>query len=125
MCYNSINNMRSFVIRKLAMETVIDLFRTPLWWYHDGLPRVFHYWGYLLRRGNTVLGVSLWVKNIFRPMFGQRDWQGKIISFFMRIVQIIARSFVLVLWFLLITAALLLWIAGPFLLIVGLIASLA
>lgn len=41
------------------------------------------------------LGVHIWVANIFRPMYGQRDIASKIISFFMRIAQIILRSIVL------------------------------
>ncbi len=39
------------------------------------------------------LGIDIWIKNLFKPMYGQNDIAGKIISFFMRIFQIIFRSF--------------------------------
>ncbi len=39
------------------------------------------------------LGLDIWIKNLFKPMYGQRDIAGKIISFFMRLFQIIFRSF--------------------------------
>lgn len=54
------------------------------------------------------MAVGVWVKNIFVPMFGQRDWQSRIISFVMRVVNIIGRSFAGLIW-------------GLFLLVVGLV----
>jgi len=117
--------MTLFVIRKLTLEIVVDLFRTPLWWYQDGLQKMFHWWAYMMRRGNARLGVKLWIRNIFAPMFGQRDWQGRLVSFFMRVVNIIGRGIAYVAWILFITAVLLLWFVAPFLLLMGLILSLA
>ena len=32
-----------------------------------------------------------WLRNVFAPMYGQRDWQSRIISFFARIVIIATR----------------------------------
>lgn len=40
------------------------------------------------------LGIDIWIKNLFKPMYGQRDIAGKIISFFMRAFQIIFRSII-------------------------------
>jgi len=31
------------------------------------------------------VGLRVWLKNLFAPMFGQTDWQGRLISFFMRL----------------------------------------
>ena len=42
-----------------------------------------------------MLAIKVWIKNIFVPMFGMHDWQSRIISFFMRVVQIIGRAIVL------------------------------
>jgi hypothetical protein len=46
-------------------------------------------------------------------MFGQYDWQGRIISFFMRVVQIIARSILLCFWIVFSAAVFIVWIIVP------------
>lgn len=40
-------------------------------------------------------GVRYWLKNLFRPMYGVSDLQGRIISFFMRLVVIFWYSILL------------------------------
>ena len=45
-----------------------------------------------------MLALGVWIKNIFVPMFGQRDWQSRLISVFMRIVNIVGRSIALFFW---------------------------
>jgi hypothetical protein len=52
-------------------------------------------------------------------MFAQYDWQGRLISFFVRIFQIIVRGLALLVWLILIWLWLLIWIFLPFLLIYG------
>ena len=44
------------------------------------------------------LAVGVWVKNLFVPMFGLHDWQSRLISVFMRGLQIILRGIGLVAW---------------------------
>jgi hypothetical protein len=46
-------------------------------------------------------------------MFGQYDWQGRIISLFMRLFQIIIRSAALLIWLAVCGAIFLLWLALP------------
>jgi len=70
-----------------------DVLRFPQWWYGKGLidaarTAVETVQGYARR-----LGLRVWTKNIFTPMFGQYDWQSRIISVFMRTVNIIGRGF--------------------------------
>ncbi|PIX12175.1 hypothetical protein COZ73_00770, partial [Candidatus Falkowbacteria bacterium CG_4_8_14_3_um_filter_36_11] len=60
------------------------------------------------------LALLIWIKNIGRPMYGQYDWQGRIISFFMRLIQIIIRSFFMLFWLALALAILGLWALLPF-----------
>jgi len=57
-----------------------------------------------------MLAIGVWTKNIFVPMFGMHDWQSRIISFFMRVVQIIGRSIALFLLTLIILFALALYV---------------
>ena len=77
----------------------------------------------MLRRGNSSLGVLLWLKNLFVPMFGQRDWQGRLVSVFMRLVQVIARGVAFVAWIIFITIVLALWALAPVILFLGMVFS--
>ncbi|OGL88755.1 hypothetical protein A3H75_00395 [Candidatus Uhrbacteria bacterium RIFCSPLOWO2_02_FULL_51_9] len=117
--------MGFFVLRNLAGEAVIDVIRTPLWWYSGGLAMMAHWWVYMLRRGNAALGVLLWLKNLFVPMFGQHDWQGRLVSFLIRLVQLIARGIAFVVLVIFLTVALALWATGPLVLFLGLVLNFA
>jgi hypothetical protein len=71
------------------------------------------------------LGLKIWIKNIFKPMFGQYDIPGKLISFFMRIFQIIVRGLILILWSVLMLTFTCVWICLPIVIILGIIMNLA
>ena len=43
------------------------------------------------------MGVGVWIRNIFVPMYGSDDIAGRIISFFMRVAMIVLRSSAVVL----------------------------
>lgn len=67
------------------------------------------------------IGLSIWVANLFKPMYGQRDWQSVLISFFMRLFQIIFRGFFLLVWLLAMILLALFWLLLPLLVIYQLI----
>ena len=67
----------------------------------------------LLARGNVILAQGLWLRNLFVPMFGQVDWQGRIVSFFMRLINAIIRGIILFLWLIVIFIFFLVWILAP------------
>lgn len=54
-------------------------------------------WNQLDYFGKSI-AVGVWVKNLFVPMFGQRDWQSRIISIFVRLGNIVFRSIALAVW---------------------------
>lgn len=91
----------------------------PLWWYSLGFLRhVSKIWT-LWREEERSLGLSVWVKNWFVPMYGQRDIAGRVISFFIRTVQIIARSLVLLFWIIIGLGIIIAWLALPVLIILA------
>jgi hypothetical protein len=69
----------------------------PLWWYGPGLVGAAAKAGRFVSWNAESFGVRHWIKNLFRPMYGLRDWQGIIISFFARLVAITWYSFLLIL----------------------------
>lgn len=108
----STNNFLFYATQILA-GLARDLLLFPLWWYTKGLvetsQRITTFWAQSLK----ALNLLVWMKNIFVPMYGQRDLTGILVSIMMRIVQIILRSIGFA--FLLIAGviALLLWITAP------------
>lgn len=85
----------------------------PIYWYGPGFLVFIKSWTNIVSGWQQALGFSVWLKNIFTPMYGQRDFAGRLISFIMRFVQIIFRgiaaAIVLILYILAIIVYLLLW----------------
>ncbi|MDA3840649.1 MAG: hypothetical protein PF572_06220 [Patescibacteria group bacterium] len=106
------NNFFLFSL-KIVTELVGDVIFFPLWWYTRGLVNIFQNQLEFLRNREKGLALSVWIKNIFKPMFGQSDWQGVLISIIMRIFQIIVRSIAMVFWLLLSFFIIVLWVTLP------------
>lgn len=114
----------------LLKETIGDLITTPVWWYSRGLLRVLKSLRNHLMRFEYSLGLRLWIKNIGKPMYGQYDLAGKLISFFMRLVVLFGRSIMFLVYALFLLVFPLLWIAIPLIateelirVMIGLVAS--
>jgi len=102
---------------KIIVEIIWDIIRFPLWWYSRGLMEVSQGLLNFLRNREKALALFVWVKNIFKPMYAQRDWQGILISFFMRLIQIIIRGLIMVFWIFFSLAVLCFWLVLPLLVI--------
>jgi len=113
--------MSILIIQQLFVEAILDLVYFPVWWYSVGLKQAFLWCLSLLERGNAMMAPGLWLKNITVPMFGQADLQGRIISFFMRLFQVIFRSLGLLIWFFVCLGLLCLWLVIPIVVIMGLV----
>ncbi len=77
-------------------ETVGSIVRFPLWWYSDGLIQLGEWIAQELRYRWKAYSFAIWIKNILVPMYGQYDWSGRLVSFFMRVVVLIGRGIGLV-----------------------------
>lgn len=73
-----------------------DVLRFPQWWYGKGLLDAARTATSTINGYARRLGLRVWMKNLFTPMFGQYDWQSRIISVFMRSVNIIGRGFAVI-----------------------------
>jgi len=111
------SNSFVFYSVEILVEVVGDILYFPLWWYSRGLVNLLLSVKNFLIDKQKSLALLVWVKNIFKPMYAQYDWQGMLISFFVRLVQIIFRSIFMLLWSLLALAVIVLWIIFPVLVI--------
>ncbi|MFA6426995.1 MAG: hypothetical protein WCW16_00910 [Candidatus Magasanikbacteria bacterium] len=101
------------VLQRMAFEVVIDILYFPIWWFTAGARHALMFCVNWIREVNGMLAPGLWLKNIFVPMFGQWDWQGRIMSFFMRVMNVIVRTIGLIIWTALMMVVFILWIVFP------------
>jgi len=97
----------------IFLNILKDIFFFPFWWYSFGLIKIAKGLAVFVANKGKSLGLLVWIKNIFVPMYGQRDWQGKIISFFIRLVQIIFRTIFFAFWLALALILFCLWFLTP------------
>lgn len=84
--------------RYFLVDLVWGLVFFPLWWYSRGLLRMVKVCYGAITEERRTLAIAVWAKNLFVPMYGTRDIWGRLISFFIRAVQIIGRLLVLVIY---------------------------
>src|SRR3989339_998407 len=101
------------VAQRILLEFVVDIIYFPIWWFTAGARHALLFCVGLVQEANAMLAPGLWLKNIMVPMFGQWDWQGRIMSFFMRLVNVIIRTILLFLWIILVFILFILWLAVP------------
>ena len=63
------------------------------------------------------MGLSIHLKFLFKPMYAQRDFAGRVISFFARFIQLIFKLVAFLVSILLFLIVFLLWIALPMIII--------
>lgn len=77
-------------------ETIGSVLRFPMWWYTDGLMKLGKWIVQELEYRWKAYSFTIWIKNLFVPMYGQYDWSGRLVSFIMRVVVLIGRGIALV-----------------------------
>lgn len=101
------------MLQAIVRSTVGDFLIFPFWWYSKGFFSVLHAALASVFLWQKELALDLWVKNIFVPMYGQYDIAGRIISFFMRLAQIVGRTGALAVWAVIAAVGIGVWLALP------------
>lgn len=97
----------------LLIDILKEIFLFPFWWYSIGLIKfIISLRNFIVNR-EKGLALFVWIKNIFVPMYGQRDFQGIIISIFIRTLQIIIRSIIMFFWLIVVIALFWVWLLAP------------
>jgi hypothetical protein len=113
---------------KIFITVLTDQIRTilyfPFWWYSKGFLKVLKGSGSFIIDFEQTLGLGIWVKNLFVPMFGQTDFAGRMISVFLRLFQIIWKCLVLVVIIILTLIFVIVWLALPIFIIYEIVINL-
>lgn len=97
------------VFLTLFQESIGSVLYYPIWWYTHGAVYAFMQYRKRVIFLSSFLAIQVWVQNWFKPMYGQYDIGGRIISFFIRTIQIIVRTCVFVIGVLFLTLWLTVW----------------
>ena len=116
--------MNLLILQNIFLEMFKDMVYAPVWWYSKGIIFWLKKISNLVKSGNEMFAPGLWAKNIFVPMFGQYDWQGRIISFVMRFAQVVVRGFLLGVWVGGCLVLSVLWIIFPLVVVSGIFDAL-
>lgn len=114
--------LKSF--RFILKDVFGDIVYWPIWWYTGGLLKAWNRMFNTIVSGIEDLSLMVWVKNLFKPMYGQSDWQGRLISFLMRLFQIIFRTIILLFWIIFALIIFLFWLILPIFLVFGVLFNL-
>lgn len=100
-------------LKNVIRDTVVDFLYFPVWWYSRGLLKQIKGAGGSVIARQDALAIDIWIKNIGKPMYGQYDLVGRLISFFMRLFQIFVRTCALIVWTALMVVWLVVWLIIP------------
>jgi len=107
------NSFAVSLVKYSIIGTIKHFVFWPLWWYSNGLFYALKSTGRRIRNTWKSLALGIWLQNIFRPMYGQYDIASRIISFFMRFVQIIFRLIIMIFLTVIFVALFIFYIALP------------
>lgn len=106
-------NIFLLFLKYITVDLIGDFFYFPVWWYTKGFKKAIFFTIEKIKNIEKGLGIQIWAKNLSKPMYAQYDWQGRIISFLMRLFQLIVRSIAFVVIFIVILFLPLIWLALP------------
>lgn len=105
------------ILKFFLYDILLDALYTPVWWYTGGLASIFRFFIRNARYGANVIGIGIWLKSLFKPMYGERTWQGRIVSFVMRLIVLVWDIVIYLILLSALVAILLAWILLPLLLV--------
>ncbi|OGL63850.1 hypothetical protein A3C09_04960 [Candidatus Uhrbacteria bacterium RIFCSPHIGHO2_02_FULL_47_44] len=88
----------SLVLKHLLLDLVREILFLPVWWFTIGLAQMVLWCGHSVKHAAETTGLTIWAKNLFVPMYGETSVSGKLISFFVRLIMVIARGVATFVW---------------------------
>ncbi len=112
------------VASHLVQEEAIALIRFPFWWYTKGFRRLLRWVGNGLSYRWKSYAIGLWARHLMTPMYGEYSIWGRVVSFIMRVVVVIARTIAWVVEALACFILILLWLIWPAAALIGFVVAL-
>lgn len=101
------------MFKYILQHILLDVLYFPLWWYTRGFLRILR-WAYnSLADVERQLALGIWLKAMFKPMFQDYTWEGRLVSFFMRVVLLIFKIIMFGAWVVAAVIVIGLWLLLP------------
>ena len=97
----------------ILIDEIKEILYFPIWWYAKGFFKALNWCWNFISDFEQTLGLMIWVKNLFVPMFGQRDIAGRLISFGLRLFQIFWKGIVMIIIVGLMLILIIIWLILP------------
>ena len=110
---------------KALGDFIVELIYFPMWWYSIGFLDLLKKQLNFLHNQERSMAFFVWIKNIGRPMYGQYNFWGYFISFFVRLFQILVRGSYLLVISVLSLTIIIAWILLPIISSKGIIFQLS
>ena len=101
------------VEKYLFGELIGDVIYAPVWWYSRGFLKLLGGLKGRLVFFERSLGLRLWITTLGKPMYGQYDIAGKLISFFMRLAVLFWKIIIFLFYCLFLLLVILAWLVVP------------
>ena len=85
-------------LHSVLVVFVLDFLYFFVWWYTAGLIEFFNFIRAGFQFALRLFPLGILLKNLFKPMFGDYTWQGHLIGFFLRTLQLLGICVILILW---------------------------
>jgi len=105
------------ILKLIFVDLVLEIIYFPFWWYSSGLYRTGVFCLKGIKNQWNNMGLAIHFKFLFKPMYAQRDFAGRVISFFARFIQLIFKLVALLVSILSFLIVFLFWIALPMIII--------
>ncbi|MFA6322964.1 MAG: hypothetical protein WCX71_05880 [Candidatus Buchananbacteria bacterium] len=109
MLYNTSNS--------IILDFIFDFVYWPIWWYTKGFVKVLIFAKNEIVEQAEILGVGVWLKNLFTPMYGMYDWESRLISFLVRLTLLFFRLILLFVWSIFVVIFLIFWLILPIIIV--------
>ncbi len=100
-------------LKFVFIDVVGDFLYWPIWWYTSGLKGRLRAMAEQIKMTWYSLGLGLWLKSMFKPMYADKSFTGRAISLVMRIIILFWKLFWMLLWLLIILCLLFVWLLIP------------
>lgn len=105
------------ILKLIFVDLILEIIYFPLWWYSSGLYRTGVFCLQQIKQQWNNMGLAIHFKFLFKPMYAQRDFAGRVISFFARLIQLVFKLVVFLIFILLFLLIFLLWILLPIIIV--------
>jgi hypothetical protein len=105
------------ILKLIFVDLILEIIYFPFWWYSSGLYRTGVFCLKKIKEQWNNMGLGIHFKFLFKPMYAQRDFAGVMISFFIRLIQLIFKLSIFLVIILVFLLIFLLWIVLPLIVI--------